>query len=111
MTTLKKPVRRVTNTALDGSYGRDRNKRIVVTLTPGDGKKIPDVLELRPERTRRAERIAVMDVYRFAIRARANLELLEKARARKGKLAARRESARIARADARLRRQARERQA
>lgn len=89
MTTLTKPVRRITNTSLDGSYGADRSKRIVVTLIPGDGKDIPDLLELRPERTRRAERVAVKDVYRYAMRCRVNTEVLAKARARKEKKAER----------------------
>lgn len=83
MTKLKKPVSRLTATHLDGSFGPDRNKRIVVSIIPGDGKSIPDLLELRPERTRRAERITVADVYRYAMRCRVNLTVLEKARARK----------------------------
>lgn len=85
MTPLTKPVRRVTQTTLDGSFGCDRDRRIIVTLVPGNGRDISDMLELRPERTRRTERIAVSDVLRFAIRARVNSQVLEKAREKKAK--------------------------
>jgi hypothetical protein len=95
MTPLTKPVVRKTSTALDGSFGPDRDKAIVVRLVPGDGKGIPDLIELRPERTRRPETIAVADVYRFAMRCRAAREMLEKARARKEKTAQRRASRRL----------------
>ena len=102
MTILKKPVRRVTTSALDGTFGPDRRKRIVITLIPGNGADVPDTLELRPERTKRPERIAVLDVYRFAMRCRVNCQLLTKARERKAKKEAARERARIARADRKL---------
>lgn len=107
MTLLKKPIHRVTTTALDGSFGPDRDRPIVVTLVPGNGAGTPDTLELRPHGTRRPERIALIDVYRFAIRARVNRKGLEKARLRKERLGAQRERGRIARADAKLRREAR----
>mgnify|MGYP003349341810 CR=1 FL=1 len=68
MTTLAKPVRRVTRDTLDGSHGPDRGKRIVVTLLPGD------VIELRPERTRRGETISLADVYAYALRSRVHGE-------------------------------------
>lgn len=82
-------VRRVTAGALDGAFGPDRDKRVVITFIPGDGKTggIPDVFELRPLRTRRAERIAVIDVYRFALRSRVNAEVLAKARDKKARRA------------------------
>lgn len=105
MTPLKKPVSRRINGALDGSFGPDSDKRIVVTLLPGDGAKIHDLLELRPERTRRAERIAVIDVYRYAIRCRVNRELLERARNRKAKHAAELAARRLASAEKRLTRE------
>lgn len=89
MTELTKPLKRVTRSKLDGSYGLDRNRRIVVSLIPGDGDQIHDLIELRPERTRRSERIAVVDVYRYAIRCRANLAFLEKARRAKERKAQR----------------------
>lgn len=102
MTPLKTRVTRRTNTALDGAFGPDRDKRIVVSLLPGDGKGIPDVIELRPERTRRVERLAVVDIYRYAMRCRVNSEVLAKARARKEKMALRREAESIRRAEKRL---------
>jgi len=100
MTTSK--VKRVTAGALDGSFGPDRNRRVVVTFIPGDGKSIPDIFELRPLRTRRAERIAVIDVYRFAMRSRVNLEVLARARAIKERKAVRLARARQERAERRL---------
>lgn len=83
MTALNKPIRRVTKTALDKTYGCDSDRRVVVTLIPGNGNDVPDLIELRPERTRRSEAIALMDVYRYAMRCRINKQLLEKARAKK----------------------------
>ena len=100
MTTSK--VKRLTRGSLDGSFGPDRNKRLVLTYIPGDGDKVADLLELKPIRTRRPERIAVLDVYRYALRCRVNLELLTKARAAKERKAARLASERIKRAEKRL---------
>lgn len=102
MTTLSKPVRRVTSATLDGSFGPDRNRKVIITLVPGNGRDIPDTIQLRPQRTRRAETIAVMDVYRFALRARVNLLTLAKARERKSKKAERLARARQERAEKRL---------
>jgi hypothetical protein len=83
VTALTKPVTRKADVALDGSFGPDRDKRIVVTIHPGG------LLTLRPERTRRAETIALLDVYRFAIRCRVGRGQLEKARAAKERKALR----------------------
>lgn len=96
------PVKRVTRGTLDGTFCADRGKRLVVSFIPGDGDKIPDLLELRPLRTRRAERIAVIDAYRYALRCRINRDLLERARNRKAAKQARRERLAIKRAEARL---------
>lgn len=85
MTRLHKPITRKSDAALDGSFGPDRDKALVVTLLPGG------LISLRPERTRRAEVVALIDVYRFAVRCRAARGQLEKARARKVKLQERRE--------------------
>lgn len=95
MTPLKKPVSRVTNGSLDGSFGPDRNRRVVVTLTPGNGRDVPDLITLRPHGTRRGETAAVIDVYRFALRCRVSRALLEKARNRKSKLAEKRAQRRL----------------
>jgi hypothetical protein len=105
MTTLKKSVIRKTASCLDGSFGPDRNKRIVVTLIPGDGKSIPDLIELRPERTQRPERLALLDVNRWAVQCRVNRARLERARERKAALARRRESRRLDAAERRFRRE------
>lgn len=89
-------VRRATVGTLDGSFGSPlRNRRIVVSFEPGDGDKIKDFLVLRPMRTRQSERISVIDAYRFAMRCRVNLAVLEKARTTKAAKALKRESRRI----------------
>lgn len=103
-TPLRKPVARVTNSALDGCFGKDRNRRIVITLIPGTDT-VPDLIQLRPHGTRRAESIAAIDVYRIAITRRVNCERLKKATEKKAKLADRRAKARIAAADYRLKKQ------
>lgn len=100
MTTSR--VTRLTAGALDGQFGPDRNKRVVLTFIPGDGDKVADVLTLRPIRTRRAETIAVLDVYRYALRCRVNLSVLEKARSRKKSLALKREARQIKAQERRL---------
>ena len=100
MTTSK--VKRLTLGTLDGSFGPDRGKRIVVSFVPGDGRGIPDTLTLRPLRTRRAEIVAVVDVYRFAMRCRVNMTVLEKAREKKAKRAIRLAQQRQERAEKRL---------
>jgi len=92
----RKVTRRVTQAQLDGSFGPDRNKRIVVTLHP-DGR-----LELRPERTRRSESIHILDAYRYAMQCRVNAVVREKARERKAKKAVRLAQQRQARAEKRL---------
>lgn len=101
-TPLKKPVTRVTLGALDGCFGPDRGRRIKITLIPGNGSTTPDVIELTPAGTRRAERIAAIDVYRLAMVRRVNCERLEKARKKKERIAERRKREAIARADRRM---------
>jgi len=104
MTSLTKPVTRRTVNELGGEFGPDRNRKLVATLVPGKDS-VPDMIELRPEGTRRAELVTLKDVYRFAIRCRVGRGQLEKARAKKIKLQATRERQAIARADAKLRKQ------
>jgi hypothetical protein len=93
MTSLKKPVRRV-SASRAAKYGPDRDKRIVVTLLPGNGGDVPDMLELRPERTQRPERAALADVYQWLVKCRINAGVMAKLRERKAK----KEAARIERA-------------
>lgn len=94
-------IHRVTIKELDGTFGPDRGKRIVLAYVPGNSY-LPDTLELRPQGTRRTERLAVIDVYRYAIRCRVGRELLEKARDRKAKKAERLARHRQDRAEKRL---------
>lgn len=100
MTALTKPVRRVTGTRLGSGHGADRGRRIVVTILPGNGDDVPDLLELRPERTRRGETIALEDVYTYILKCRVNAKRMERLRAIKAKkadTAQRRRSQRIIR--------------
>lgn len=96
MTKLNTPVRRVSDATLDGSFGPDRNRRIVVTLHPNG------TIELRPERTRRSEIIHLLDAYRYALRCRVNRVTLEKARDKKARKAVRLARQRQERAEKRL---------
>ena len=100
----KSKVTRVTSGTLDRSFGLDREKPIVLRFVPGDGGSIPDILELKPLRARshRCERIAVIDVYRYALRCRVNREVLEKAREKKAKKAERLARQRQERAEKKL---------
>lgn len=102
MTTLNKPVARVTRSELGGCFGPDRGRRIVVSLVPGGGAGIPDTISLRPHGTRRAEIGAVEDLYRYLLRCRVNAGVLERARARKARKAERLAAQRQARAEKRL---------
>lgn len=81
MTLLKKPVKRVALTELDGHHGRDRGRRIVITLIPAaDGN---DMIELRPQGTRRPKRVKVLDLYSYMLRCESNVSKMAKLRARK----------------------------
>lgn len=103
MTKLTKPLIRLSNSKLDGTFGPDRERALVVTLVPGNPVAgVHDVLSLKPYKTLRPETIALIDVYRLALRARVNRELLEKARDRKAKKAQRLANERMARAEKRL---------
>ena len=94
-------VRRVTRNGLNGHFGLDRDKRLVVSLRDGD------IIAIRPERTQREVTVTVHDLYETLLRWQANRVNLEKARERKVKKQGQRERAAIARADARIRREAR----
>lgn len=89
MTTLKKPVTRVSNTPLGGGFGCDKKRRIVITIIPGNGGDVRDTFALKPERCRsgRTEYVAVEEVYRFAIQCRVNKAQLVRAREIKAKKA------------------------
>ncbi len=61
-------VSRVTRESLDGSFGADRGRALIVSLMDGD------IIALRPQgRTaKNAVKLSAMDVYRFAVRCAAN---------------------------------------
>jgi len=102
MTTLGKKISRVSRTSLDAMFGPDRGRRLVCAFIPGNGNDVEDLLELRPERTRRAELVALVDVYRWAIRCRVNRQIMERLREKKAKKQVQRERQAIARADKRI---------
>lgn len=91
------PAKAVTRDELDGSFGVDRGRKLIVSLEAGD------VIVLRAARTKRAYTIKASDVYRWAIKCAANRATLEKARSKKVQRANRLESQRIARADRKMR--------
>lgn len=87
MTTLRKPVTRVSSSKA-ATYGPDRDKRLVVSIVPGpDGR---DILELRPQRTQRVKRAALSDIYNWLIKCEANAAIGVKLAAAKAKKAERR---------------------
>ena len=98
---VSSPVKRVSIEPLDGSFGPDRGRRIVVSFVPGK-EGVADLLQFRPLGTRRPESIAVIDAYRFALRCRVTRGQLEKARARKEAKSRRLAAQRQARAEKRL---------
>lgn len=90
------PVKARTIDPLGGNYGPDRAKRLIVTLAAGD------VINVRPERTQRAESITAKDLYAYLLRVKAQKGLMEKARAAKVRKQERLSRERIARADRRM---------
>lgn len=83
------PLVRKMGQTLGRDFGKDRGKKLILTLHP-DGR-----IEIRPERSRKSESIMVIDVYRYAIKCRVLMDglrrMLDK-RARKAeRLAAQRQ--------------------
>lgn len=76
-----KPVTRVAQAELDGHHGKDRGRRIVVTLIPANNGD--DMIELRPQGTRRPKRVKLVDLYSYMLRCEANVSKMEKLRLRK----------------------------
>lgn len=102
MTTLNKPIHRVTRAAFF-EFGPDRGRPFVASLEPGD------VLTLRPLRVRRegaSITIKLCDIYRYALLCRVNCARLEKAREKKAKIDAGRKHRRLMRELRREERQA-----
>ena len=79
--TVASPAKARTVATLGHGYGRDRNKRLVVTLQRGD------VITLRPERTRRNVSIEARELYAWLVRLQAAKHVAERKAARKKKLA------------------------
>jgi len=68
---------RLSQETLDGSFGCDRGRKVVVKLLRHD------LIEMRPYGTYRPVRGKVIDIYRYLVRRTANAEILEKARLKK----------------------------
>jgi len=88
---------RVTRDILGGSFGPDRNRKLVVKLAAGD------VLVLWPQGTRQKVSIEISQVYRQALQYKAQVAMLEKARKRKAQKAEQRASRKVAYHDKKLR--------
>jgi len=91
MTTLRKPVSRVTVEPFE-HFGPNRGRQFVVTLAPGD------LLTLRPKGRRNAVTARLCDLYRMILIGRSNAARMEKLRAKKSRLAELREARRLRRA-------------
>lgn len=90
-------VYRITRGTLSGKFGRDRNRRLVVGLVEVDR------LTLRPQGTRQEKSIDLHTLYEILCHREAMNKALEKARARKSMLSARRERQKLARMERKVR--------
>lgn len=90
-TPLRKSISRAGTEPLPAEFGPDRDRTLVVTITPSAAG---DMLSLRPMRTRRAETVLLVDVYRWAIRNRVARQTLERVRRRLEKLKEKRKAKR-----------------
>lgn len=95
---MDSPVKAKTRGELDGSFGCERGKALIVSLEAGD------LITLRPVKARadRAVRISAFDVYRWAIQAMARARGREKAKIKREKKAMRLANARQRRAEKKL---------
>jgi hypothetical protein len=89
-------IARLTREPLDGSFGCDRGRKLVVTLLPND------LIEIKPYKTQRPVRGVVMDLYRYLVRRTADAAWLEKARSKKARKAQRLARQRLDRTQRRL---------
>lgn len=85
-----------TDTELDGAFGPDRGRKITLKLYR-DGR-----LEMWPRARKQREVVHLKDLFRFAIRCRAQRATLEKARERQAKQKAAKERRAIAYAERKL---------
>lgn len=66
MTPLTKPITRRCIKPLNGSFGIDNGKRLVVTLVPGK-KDVEDMITIRVEKTRTSWSMTIADVFRAMV--------------------------------------------
>jgi hypothetical protein len=93
---------RVTREELDGTFGRDHGRKLVVGLI------LPDLLVLYPKGTRQKVTLPLDEVYRIALMRKANINHMTEMRERKAKRQEQREQRRLDAAERRLRRPAKE---
>jgi hypothetical protein len=91
------PVRAATVESLDGSFGPDRGRRLIVSL---EGKEL---IVIRPFGTRRKSIATAKDVFRWMLQCEANKRLADRMREKKSAKATRLAAQRQARAEAKLR--------
>jgi len=70
---------RVTRNELDGSFGRDRGRKLVIGLIA------PDLITLYPKGTRQAVMMSISEIYRVALVRKANIAHMQEMRDRKAK--------------------------
>ena len=87
---------RVTRNTLGGHFGPDGKRKLVVGLCDGD------ILTLKPKGTRQVITVELKAVYSWCLRTKALGKQLEKARARKATLIARRQRRNLRAAEHRL---------
>lgn len=85
MTTLHRPVRRVSNSTLSHAHGRDKNRRIIVTLMPGNGDSVPDLIHLKLSRLSKTRAIALEDLWVYLIKCEVNQKKMAKLREKNAK--------------------------
>lgn len=79
-TQLTKPVRRLANDELGGSYGNDKHRRLIITIIPGNGSG--DIISLKPAGRREgaAKTALVNDIFSYMIRCEVNKTKMQRLR-------------------------------
>jgi hypothetical protein len=104
LTRADKKVRRKSVEDLPPSFGSDKGKALVITISAGAGETL---VSLRPLRSSRELAITAVDLYFYLIKCKANVERVFKARDAKAKKAITRERKAIERAEKALTRKPR----
>ena len=89
MTRADKKVRRKTVEDLPPSFGSDKGKALVITISAGAGETLVSMRPLRASKARELS-ITATDLYFYLIKCKANVARLEEARDSKAKKAIKR---------------------